>query len=221
MSATLTPFPGSELLGRGFKLIDTRPGQTDFRYTCQKLLLTYKTQLDKEKYCHVVLSKHSCRGAQLWVVHEGSYSHVLISFGGKQRFETRNESFFDYGFDTETNVPLRPVIHTIDGRNPKAWSKAIAFMMRQEDIKPAFDRFDLDQLGPIGSRQLQCFPPSKMELGGSWILFHPGDVEKVIESIKMATKDASNNGVVISKCDIGALFQSLHHGVFTQGDQKS
>src|SRR3989338_5768781 len=107
MSAIVTtsPFPGVHTLGRGFRLVDTR--QKDFRFTCQRAILTYKTQLDKEKYRQFILSKPTCRDAKIWVAHEGSYSHVLISFD-KHRFETRNETFFDYGVDSDSGEPLRP-----------------------------------------------------------------------------------------------------------------
>lgn len=107
----------------GFKLIDTTTKSV--RINARGLFLTYSTPLDKQAFQEFLLSKPTCRQAQVWVVHESTINtHVLIDFGS-YRFETRNKEFFDF-------AGVRPTICSIDGRHPSAWHRAILYLLHCE-----------------------------------------------------------------------------------------
>jgi hypothetical protein len=138
----------------GFKLIQTQPGKS-FRVNARGLFLTYSTQLDKQAFRDFILSKPTCRDAQVWIVHESTMNtHILLDFGA-YRFETRNEEFFDFG-----PTSSRPMIMTIDGRHHNAWQRALFYLLQHDPTNPELlAQLQVTPTGIPPPKKIEAFDP--------------------------------------------------------------
>lgn len=101
-----------------------------FRFQNQRALLTYRTHLNKEEYCHHIARITRIEPAFIRLAHETGdeecqylHTHVVVDFG--KNFQTTNERFFDYTL-TDGSV-IHPHIKVLKNRTAlKDASKYIA-----------------------------------------------------------------------------------------------